>query len=100
MHSSKHEVLICSVRKNFSNVFKTISLLLKACLGPWVSAKLNGVAVRRVKHFFSQYTCGGGDFPCFEIVSKVFVIITQKSLVKNFLLANNKGNVLRRVKTF
>ena len=64
-------------------------------MGPWVSAETNGVAVRRVKQFLSQQTCGGGDFPCFEVVSKVLIIITQKSLVKNCLLANNKGNVLR-----
>jgi len=39
-------------------------------------------------------------FPCFEIFLKVFFTITQKSLVKNCVLANNKGNVLRREKNF
>ena len=98
--SWKREGWIWIARKKFWNVLGIQNLLMQTSLGPWVSAKLNPVAVRRVKQFLSQWTCGGGDFPCFEVVSKVLIIIMQKSLVKNCLSANNKGNVLTREKKF
>ena len=75
----KRDDMIWGARKKFSNDFIIQNLLSKTSLGPWISVELNGVAVRCVKLFLLQQTCGGSDFSIFNLSESHFQWIWTKN---------------------